>query len=409
MFGGAIGWAKGKLEKGKAFVKGKVEAGKAWVKGKAAAGKEWIKQKGAGAATWALQKLGLVEVKEDFAMQREDHTVAATGSPEGTLEVTMASHVAVALKPLVVRAITAVKRSPDKDKVAAGVILEDVRDQLDIADQDWASTSSAIKDRLRALRRNADASDKSISEQAAPQMEEGEKKLRAAVKRAVTKIRSIKAPSIQALLDELGGRRIFPPTFINVDGRFRGALYDKPAKWSATRAEFIATEEPRLRAKIRELHEIGARKAAGNRIPKADYDAALGEVARMEARWSGRPTVAKRIVAGGRLDAGAVDAFQAGRLMKFYEHTEYEVDHIVPLAQHWKQTGYKSGDDERGLHAGLGNPGNLQLLTMSQNRSKGGKDDDGMAHFYWEVPHVEDPFSSSVRDVNDIEWITVDK
>ena len=34
MFGGAIGWAKGKFERGNAFVKGKVEAGKTWVKGK---------------------------------------------------------------------------------------------------------------------------------------------------------------------------------------------------------------------------------------------------------------------------------------------------------------------------------------------------------------------------------------
>ena len=35
MFGGAIGWAKGKYEKGKAFVKDKYEKGKSYVKGKA--------------------------------------------------------------------------------------------------------------------------------------------------------------------------------------------------------------------------------------------------------------------------------------------------------------------------------------------------------------------------------------
>jgi hypothetical protein len=45
LFGGALGWAKGKYEKGKKWVKGKVEAGKQWVKDKATAGTNWAKAK----------------------------------------------------------------------------------------------------------------------------------------------------------------------------------------------------------------------------------------------------------------------------------------------------------------------------------------------------------------------------
>jgi hypothetical protein len=47
----------------------------------------------------------------------------------------------------------------------------------------------------------------------------------------------------------------------------------------------------------------------------------------------------------------------------------YDVDHIVPLAQHWHESGWNSGDAKR--HAIAGSASNLQLLLMSVNRGSG--------------------------------------
>ena len=398
MFGGAIGWVKGKYEKGKT-----------WAKEKATAAKDWAVGKAKSAVGWTLEKLGLVTVEEQFDMEGEDHEVKATADPEGSLQVTMASHVAVALKPLVIKAIAKVKGSSDKDKKDAGDILDEVLKDLEDADTAWDAKSKAIKAKLRGYARNKDATDKEISEQAAPLMEDGEKSLKTIVKRAVNRIRKIKAKSIAALLDDVGGRRVFPPTFINVEGKFRGELYDKPAKWGTTRAAFLSAEEPKLHAKVKELAEVGKRKADGKRVPKAEYDKAHETVELMADRWSGDPAVGKKVVAPGRLDEAAIGAFEAGFLLELYESTPYDVDHIEPLAEHWKTEGFKSGDAERAYRAGLGNPGNLQMLTATQNRSKGGKDDGGTAHNYFDHPYVEDPFSSGSDVVKDIEWIQVDK
>jgi hypothetical protein len=131
MFGGAIGWAKGKLEKGKAYVKGKVEAGKAYVKGKveagkayvkgkAKAGKEWVKEKAADASAWLRQKLGL-KVSTPVSMSKEKHTLSATIESETDVKLIMASTPELLIAKL--QAAHAKADGADKTKIQ-GLIAE---------------------------------------------------------------------------------------------------------------------------------------------------------------------------------------------------------------------------------------------------------------------------------------------
>ncbi|HEY9812140.1 MAG TPA: hypothetical protein V6D31_01185, partial [Candidatus Sericytochromatia bacterium] len=51
------------------------------------------------------------------------------------------------------------------------------------------------------------------------------------------------------------------------------------------------------------------------------------------------------------------------------EKIDYHVDHIIPLAQHWNDTGNDSDDTER--YKGLAERSNLKLVTAKYNISKG--------------------------------------
>jgi 5-methylcytosine-specific restriction endonuclease McrA len=400
LFGGAIGWVKGKYEKGKKFVKDKATAAKDWAVGKAKGAAGWAK----GKLEDVLAKLGFVTVEEDFDMQGEDHEVKAVADPAGKMEVTMASHVAVALRPLVKQAISAVGKSNDKDKADTLDLLDQINADLDLADASWDAISRDVKKHLKLA--NPTQPDEVIDEMRASYMTDGEKELRLNIKKIVTKIRKLKAPSIKALIDKVGGRKVFPPDFINIEGKFRDHLYDKPAGWSSVRSSFNATARTELRKEVQRIHDVSVKYAASN--PK--WKAARKEVELMTQRWSGDPSVAKDTVAPGRFDPKAVDEYDAGTLLDHYDNdVKYQVDHIVPLAVHWKKKGYKSDDDERAFHAGDGNFDNLQLLTATQNTSKGSRDDGGTDHRYWEQPFVDDGFDSKDSEVNSIEWITVDK
>ncbi len=69
----------------------------------------------------------------------------------------------------------------------------------------------------------------------------------------------------------------------------------------------------------------------------------------------------------------------------------YDVDHIKPLARHWKESGFNSTDRARQTIAGSRE--NLRLVLMTINRSKGGE-----GHHYSDKPYVGSNFSSDYND-----------
>ncbi|MGH2970026.1 MAG: phage tail protein, partial [Solirubrobacteraceae bacterium] len=94
LFGGAIGWVKGKYEKGKQWAKAKVEAGKEWAAGKVKSVKDRITGKG-GEEEGAAPAAGAAEgeskdVETGFSMAGKPHTLTAT-SDGGRARVVMSS------------------------------------------------------------------------------------------------------------------------------------------------------------------------------------------------------------------------------------------------------------------------------------------------------------------------------
>ncbi|XHX78803.1 MAG: DUF4157 domain-containing protein [Stenomitos frigidus ULC029] len=69
----------------------------------------------------------------------------------------------------------------------------------------------------------------------------------------------------------------------------------------------------------------------------------------------------------------------------------YDVDHIKPLARHWKESGFNTTDQARQRIAG--SQDNLRLVLMTINRSKGGE-----GHHYTDKPYVGSNFSSDYNN-----------
>ncbi len=67
--------------------------------------------------------------------------------------------------------------------------------------------------------------------------------------------------------------------------------------------------------------------------------------------------------------------------------SDYDVDHVYPLAKHWAQKGYNSDDSAR--HGVAGNVKNLKLIRSYYNRQAGA---DG--HRYEDKPFVGPNFIS---------------
>ena len=79
---------------------------------------------------------------------------------------------------------------------------------------------------------------------------------------------------------------------------------------------------------------------------------------------------------------------------------EYDVDHVIPLAKHWYDTGWNSGDGER--IGATDSDANLQLLTERENSVKGSKYAGKVYHFN-ERPYVGPNFTSDIADAKTID------
>ena len=77
----------------------------------------------------------------------------------------------------------------------------------------------------------------------------------------------------------------------------------------------------------------------------------------------------------------------------------YDVDHTAPLAEHWKTTGYNSGDGARHSHAG--GAGNLKIMLRFYNR-QAGADGHLYAQKFWVGLDFTSTYNMSLRDAKKI-------
>jgi hypothetical protein len=102
---------------------------------------------------------------------------------------------------------------------------------------------------------------------------------------------------------------------------------------------------------------------------------------------------------GGQLEPGALAAWQAGKLRSFYSRVEFQVDHIEPVAKHWVEDGWNSGDKSRGDHASAAT--NLRYLSAYWNRLKS-SEYKGRTYEFTEKPWVGPNFKSAEADDDSI-------
>jgi Domain of unknown function (DUF4157) len=77
----------------------------------------------------------------------------------------------------------------------------------------------------------------------------------------------------------------------------------------------------------------------------------------------------------------------------YYERARYHLDHVKPLAEHWNNKGYDSGQEER-IAANQGKRGGFQVLEASVNESKGS---GGINYQLWVGPDFTSPTSDEVH------------
>jgi hypothetical protein len=145
----------------------------------------------------------------------------------------------------------------------------------------------------------------------------------------------------------------------------RAKLYERGSGWKTTRNSVFAEETGTVKERIESILEdqnAGKEDRAVNRV--------------------------RALVREEKLPEAAVALLENHKLKPSYvDKVDYHVDHITPLAEHWKTTGYDSGDKSRWNKTVDG--ANLRLITQEANLSKGGE-----GHHYGDKPYVGKNFVS---------------
>ncbi|HEX5859371.1 MAG TPA: hypothetical protein VFY91_14800 [Microbacterium sp.] len=349
MFGGAIGWVKGKYEKGKAFVKEKATAAKEWATGKAKA-----------AVGWVGEKLGLVKVEKPFTMAGASHTLTAEGDDDSPLEVSIASRFAGRLMPALQRAQDAMQDSPSPNKAQILVRLGQAADRCRALQATWqVRRAAAARDRdQKAL----------------------ERELNEDMVQVIEPLQGLGVDDLDALFGAPRPQRHMP---VGWEGSFtRNRLYTGP------RSGWGAAEQAVRREEAIDIYSAidGAYMAYGRRNPQTR-------------------DVIEELISVGKLDREtAIPVYEAGQLTSHWVEAQvlspraYHVDHIHSLAEHWKDTGHDSTDAERWSVAT--DPGNLRLITQRANLQKGarGEGEDADYHRYGHQKFVGPNFRSWLAD-----------
>jgi hypothetical protein len=340
----AVDWVVDKLVK---FGK------KIWAKLKAKFGKDKKGKPGADqpatrSGEWAKRQIAGVNRDLPVTVEDETHHMKATGRPDGTLAVSMAS-AEEPLKAKVQRIITELQKSGAPPKVK--VKTRDGRTKE-------ISQGDVVQHLQRALR-NEELLEKAVQKWA--------ERMAALAQPPAT------APStLQQLIDE-GLKKSVPPVAETPAGTVvipkgfdhRKVLYEGDGgRFRSARSAVFARDYPAIYDRVQEI-------LAPCRTAQKSSDAAALAAARATARAE---LHAMTIGDRPKLPKPALEQFDktgdiTGTLLR--TSTLWNPDHIAPLSAHWHAIGYNSGDAQR--IGAVDDLGNMELLAKSENLSKQGE------------------------------------
>ena len=346
-----------------------VKAGKkVWSKLKSVGSK--AKEKALGALDWIAQKIGLKRIAKPFTMTSgEPHTLTAVAAESG-LTVNIASALAGDIKVVIPIAEREAQKLPAAERgpaLAQLGLVKGAMSQVTAVGQEWKKRKNDEQDRTRKI---IDERVKKGKITAAEAPAEQRKLLDAAEQRLYQPVEVLLADllvplrglkSMDQFLARPAGRRSLPDGY-----DVRAKLYERGSGWATKSADKREVEKARLIANVDDILAGGYTKRARERI-----------------KW---------LLDRDKLPKNALDLFDAKKLTsKHVKNTDYAIDHKVPLAQHWKQSGSKSGDSVR--QEFCVRESNWNFITSSANSSY-----SGSGHQFGQKAYVETSFSSSYAD-----------
>ncbi|MFI0793993.1 hypothetical protein ACH4OY_15080 [Micromonospora rubida] len=357
----AVGWVADKIA---------AIGRKLWSKIKKAGGKLGSKIKGSRLFQWIAQKLRPKPISKPFTMASgESHTLSAHPT-DGQLKVTVASAFAGEVRAVMATLKTeaAGLAEPDRGRANATIAsIEGELSKLPAAEKKWADgKSKAEKEVAARIQRRvkkgsiktpaeADALSKQMLAEKQQRLYQPIEKMMADQIRELSKLKSMKQ-----FVEKSGIRRL-PPGY---DVRTR--LYVLGSGWKTSSTRWRTTEKTKLVTRVQQILAGGYTPSARNKLE------ALNDLR--------------------QLPDDALELFDKQELKtQHIAKTSYEVDHSVPLAQHWKSDGHKQADAQRRAHCV--NEGEWRLITTIWNRRlrAGG-------HQYGDQREVAPTFNSEIAD-----------
>jgi polyhydroxyalkanoate synthesis regulator phasin len=346
-----------------------VKAGKkVWSKLKSAG--RTVKDKALGALDWIAQKIGLKRIAKPFTMTSgEPHTLTAVAAESG-LTVNIASAFAGDIKKVIpdlereAKNLPATDRTPAMSQIAA---IKNEMGSITTAEQAWLKNKKAKEARTKKIIDERVKKGKITAAQAPAEqqklLEAAEQRLYQPIEETLAKLlRPLKQlKSMAQFLDRPAGRRKLPPGY-----DVRAKLYERGSGWASKSAKARTRLKESLLANVKEILREPDKNRAAERI-----------------KW---------LQDRDKVPADSLDLFMNNKLTyKYIAETRYAIDHKVPLAQHWTQSGSKSGDSVR--QDFCVQESNWNFITFSANSKY-----SGGGYEFRQKPYVESSFTSSYAD-----------
>ncbi|WP_405188231.1 hypothetical protein [Streptomyces anulatus] len=307
----------------------------------------WNKTKGKARRTfeWVGQKIRPKSIRKPFTMASgEPHTLSVHTSESG-LRVLIASAFAGEVRGVMAHVEKEADQLPEPDKTEAITTISAIQIELgriSEAERAWVTRKStaekAVAKRIKGRRDKgkikSEAEARALSSK---WLKEKEQKLYQPLERMLAKhIRALSELKSMDQFTKVPDIRRLPRGY---DVRTR--LYVLGSGWKTSSKKWRESEKAKL------IKSVGAALAS----PTPAARSRLERLERLD-----------------KLPEGALDLFDKGKLtVKEIERTKYDVDHRIPLAQHWSTDGHGQGDEERREHCV--DETEWRLITAKKNRS----------------------------------------
>ncbi|WP_051110536.1 phage tail protein [Longispora albida] len=329
-----------------------------------------VKKKAKAIFDWVAQKIRPKSIAKPFAMASgEPHTLTAQASDSG-LKVMIASAFAGEVRAVMSTLKGQAGKLTGSEKTRALSAIGEIETQLGLiagAEAKWksgkAKAEKAVKERVQRRVKDGRIKTKAEAEALSKQLlAEKEQKLYQPIEQLLAKqiVALRKLKSMKQFVDTPGKRRL-PPGY---DVRTR--LYVLGSGWKAASTNWRNAEKTKLVNNVTAILAGGYTPAARAKLVKLDKLHQLPENAL--ARFDAKKFKASEVAA-----------------------TAYEVDHSVPLAEHWKSDGHKISDDQRRAHCVDQNKWRLITKSVNASLQAGG-------HKFGQQRDLDPGFTSSLAD-----------